>query len=281
MPSPWFEPLQARAVHQEAATESRAALAEAAGVAISRAAPALLALQKPEGYWVGDLLADSTLESDYVLLQLWLYPPEGGEWKPRTWNRIQRARQAILDRQRPDGGFEIYPDGPSEINATIKAYVALRLAGLAIDSDPVRRARETILRLGGIQEANSYVRINLSLFGLYPRRHVPTIPVELILVPGGLIYEMSSWTRAIVMPLSIIQAKTDTRPVPAGFNLDELVVPGKSFRLPKRDRLSALFRQLDVALKVWESRGPEMIRKSAIREAEKWVLDRTRNSDGL
>src|SRR5260370_493867 len=127
------------------------------------------------------------------------------------------------------------------------------------------RARDPILCLGGIQEANSYVRINLSLFGLYPKRHVPTIPVELALVPGGLIYEMSSWTRAIVMPLSIIQAKTDTRPVPAGFNLDELVVPGKTFKLPKRDRLSPLFRQLDLALKVWGSRGPEMIRKPPLR----------------
>src|SRR5216684_6005863 len=92
---------------------------------------------------------------------------------------------------------------------------------------------------------------------------------------------MSSWTRAIVMPLSIIQAKTDTRPVPAGFNLDELVVPGKTFKLPKRDRLSALFRQLDIALKVWATRGPEMIRKPAIREAERWILEHTRNSDGL
>jgi len=279
MSSSWFEPVHARATyHAEASTESRGALAEAAAAACSRAAPALLARQHADGYWVGDLLADSTLESDYVLLQLWLHPPRDGEWKPPSWDRIVRARQAILDRQRPDGGFDIYPDGPSDVNATIKAYVAMRLAGLEIDSEPVRRARETILGLGGIQEANSYVRINLSLFGLYPKRHVPTIPVELALVPGGLIYEMSSWTRAIVMPLAIIQAKTDTRPVPAGFDLDELVVPGKTFKLPRRDRLSALFRQLDVALKVWESRGPEMIRKPAIREAEKWILDRTRNS---
>ena len=278
----WFEPLQVRATEQaEALTEGRAALAEAAAAACSRAAPALLGMQKPEGYWVGDLLADTTLESDYVLLQLWLHPPRDGEWKPPSWARIQRARQAILDRQRLDGGFEIYPDGPADVNATVKAYIALKLAGLRPDSEPLLRARDCILRLGGLQEANSYVRINLSLFGLYPRRHVPTIPVELALLPGGLIYEMSSWTRAIVMPLSIIQAKTDTRPVPAGFNLEDLVVPGKSFKLPKRDRLSALFRQIDVALKVWASRGPEMIRRPAIREAEKWILDRTRNSDGL
>jgi len=69
--------------------------------------------------------------------------------------------------------------------------------------------------------------------------------------------------------------------VPAGFTLDELIVPGKSFKLPKRDRLSALFRQLDIALKMWATRGPEMIRRPAIREAEKWILDRTRHSDGL
>ena len=124
----------------------------------------------------GDLLA-VTLESDYVLLQLWLHPPRDGEWKPPTWERILRARRAILDRQRRDGGFDIYPDGPADVNATIKAYVALRLSGLEAASEPLRRARDTILGLGGIQEANSYVRINLSLFGLYPKRHVPTIPV--------------------------------------------------------------------------------------------------------
>jgi len=282
MPSSWFEPLPARATYQaEAHGESRAALAEAAAAACARTAPTLLAMQKPEGYWVGDLLADSTLESDYVLLQLWLHPPRDGEWKPPSWDRIQRARRAILARQKSDGGFDIYPDGPADVNATIKAYIALKLAGLDTNNEPLRRARDAILNLGGLQEANSYVRINLSLFGLYPKRHVPTIPVELALVPGGLIYEMSSWTRAIVMPLTIIQAKTDTRPVPPGFTLEELVVPGKSFKLPKRDRLSALFRQLDIALKVWATRGPEMIRKPAIREAEKWILDRTRNSDGL
>jgi squalene-hopene/tetraprenyl-beta-curcumene cyclase len=263
------------------AAESRDALAEKAGVVADHAADAVLALQKPEGYWCGDLLGDSTLESDYVVLQLWLHPPNEGPWRPPTWDRILRARDAILATQGADGGFPIYPDGPGEINATVKAYFALKLAGLSPDAEPMRRARETVLRLGGIQETNSYVRINLSLFGLYPRRHVPTIPVELVLLPGGIIYEMSSWTRAIVVPLSIVQARAGRRPVPAGFTLDELAVPGKSFKFPRRDRLSAVFTQLDAALKVWENRAPEVIRRSALREAEKWMLDRTRHSDGL
>jgi squalene-hopene/tetraprenyl-beta-curcumene cyclase len=283
MSASWLEPTDSRAAAREAeiTAQHRAALAAAAGAAALRAGEAVLALQNPDGYWCGELLADTTLESDYVLLQLWLYPPEAGVWRPPTWGRIEKTRRAILARQLTDGGFSIYPDGPAELNATVKAYAALKLAGLSAESEPLARARECILRLGGIQETNSYVRINLSLFGLYPRRHVPTIPPELVLLPGGLIYEMSSWTRAIVVPLSIVQSRAGRRPVPDGFDLDELAAPGKSFRLPRRDRLSAVFSQLDTALKVWERGAPEMIRKSALREAEKWMLDRTRHSDGL
>src|SRR5260370_41836193 len=98
MPPSWFEPLQARASYQsEVASESRAALAEAAALACSRAAPALLARPYPEGYWVGALLAASPLASDYVRLQLRLHPPRAGEWKPPTRQRSLPARRALRD----------------------------------------------------------------------------------------------------------------------------------------------------------------------------------------
>jgi squalene-hopene/tetraprenyl-beta-curcumene cyclase len=283
MESPGLEPPRARAGnrHADASRRSQHALAEAAGVAATRAAAALLMRQRPEGFWCGDLLADTSLESDYILLQLWLHPPRDGSWRPPTHARIVKASRSILDRQLADGGFNIYPGGPADLNASVKAYAALKLAGVDAAREPMRLARERILALGGIQAINSYTRINLSFFGLYPRRHVPAIPVELVLVPGGLIYEMSSWTRAIVVPLSIVQARAGVRPVPPGVSLDEIAVPGKSYRLPKRDRLSAIFHQLDLALRVWQRRVPETIRKSAIREAEKWMLDRTRHSEGL
>ena len=80
-------------------------------------------------------------------------------------------RASILARQLPDGGFNIYPQGPSEVSATVKAYFALKLAGLAYEDERLARARERILALGGIQAANSYVKVNLSLFGLYPREY--------------------------------------------------------------------------------------------------------------
>ena len=103
-----------------------------------------------------------------------------------------------------------------------------------------------------------------------------------MLIPGNLLYEMSSWTRAIVVPLSIIQSLCgEGRPVPGGFNVEELYVPGKRLALPKREGLAILFNQADRLVKMWERRGMKDVRKSAIREAERWMLDRMRLSDGL
>jgi squalene-hopene/tetraprenyl-beta-curcumene cyclase len=283
MSTVWFEPSRKSQYKRtiEADATVRAAFAERSAVALARSAEVLRAVQHPEGYWVGDLLADTTHESDYILLQLWMHPPSEEGWNPPSADRVQRAAQSILARQLPTGGYNIFPDGEADVSASVKAYTALKLAGIAPDSEPMQRCRRAILERGGIQEANSYVKINLSLFGLYPREHVPTIPPELVLLPGGVLYEMSSWTRAIVVPLSIVQALGGTRPVPPGFTLDELAVPGKSFRLPRRDRYSIVFQQIDRGLKIWERRGPETLRREAIRKAEKWLIDHTRYSDGL
>jgi len=249
-----------------------------------RASSRLLGLQRADGFWWGDLTADSTLESDWLLLLLWLYPPQGGVWNPPEREKVDRAARSILERQLPDGGFSIYPSGPSDVSASVKAYFALKLAGLPLDGEPMSKLRERILALGGIQAANSYVKINLSLFNLYPRDHVATVPPEIILL-GNLLYQMSSWTRAIVMPLSIVQAlDREGRPVPEGFTLQDLFLPGEPLDF-HRDReffsWHNLFIQLDGCLKWWERHGVQSIRKRAIHEAEKWMLARFEHSDGL
>src|SRR6185369_5839713 len=123
----------------------------------------------------------------------------------------------------PDGGFNTFYGGPSDASATVKAYCALKLAGVSTDSEPMQRARQRILALGGLQAANSYVKINLSLFGLYPRKYAPSVPPEIVLLPGNVLYEMSSWTRSILVPLSIVQARAANRRAPSGFTLDELL----------------------------------------------------------
>ena len=270
----------ARAGRRQSETAVRTAPA-GADAAIVRSAGYLYSQQAPEGFWCGELTADTTLESDYILLQLWLHQPDGERWNPPSRARIDKAARAILDRQLSDGGFNIWSGGPAEVSATIKAYCALKLAGVPVDSGPMRQARERILALGGLQAANSYVKINLSLFGLYPRKHVPSVPPEITMLPGNVLYEMSSWTRSILVPLSIVQARGAHRKAPAGFTLDELLLPNVSLALPKRKGLALLFHHLDRVFKVWEKRGSERVRGAAIREAEHWILDRTRHTEGL
>ncbi|MBL8227094.1 MAG: squalene--hopene cyclase [Bryobacterales bacterium] len=251
--------------------------------AARKAVDALLRMRQPEGYWWADLTADTTLESDYILLQLWMYPPKGKEWNPPNRDLIDKAVASILDRQLPDGGFNIYAKGPSEISASVKAYFSLKVAGVPADSPRMVQLRERILALGGLQRANSYVKVNLSLFGLYPREFVPSIPPEFMLL-GDIIYEMSSWTRAIVIPLSVVHAHNPMRPVPEGFTLDEIHAPGVSFAFqwdPNLFTWKNFFLTVDRALKVWEKYGSKTIRQKAIKKAMEWALERTKDSDGL
>ena len=106
--------------------------------AILRAQEHLLSIQKPEGYWIGELMVDSTLVSDTVAYHHW-----DGKVDP-AWQR--KAVHHLFSMQLPDGGWNIYYGGPSEVNATIKAYLALKLAGVPATDWRMLRAREMACR---------------------------------------------------------------------------------------------------------------------------------------
>jgi squalene-hopene/tetraprenyl-beta-curcumene cyclase len=268
----------------KAPLQAGSTLERAAEGARDRAAAYLAGLQANDGHWCAELTADSTLESDYVLFQLWLYPPQNGQWLPETSPLIAKAVRSILDRQLPDGGFNIYAEGPSEVTASVKAYAALKLGGVPADDPRMARLRSRILELGGIQAANSYVKINLSLFDLFPRRYCPSIPPEALMLPFGLPYQIASWARAIAVPLSIVHAGNPRRPVPEGFTLNELWLPGRSPAFRKDDAWFTwrnAFLAVDGMLKWWERHGSSALRRKAMRRAGEWIVERLGHSDGL
>ena len=96
---------------------------------------------RAEGFWCAELGADTTLESDYILLMHFLGQVDA--------ERERKAARYILQQQLPDGGWNIYRHGPSEVSASVKAYFALKLHGLSADDERMRRARERILRWAG------------------------------------------------------------------------------------------------------------------------------------
>ena len=82
-----------------------------------------------------------------------------GVWAPPHADRIRKAVRSILDRQLADGGFSIYPHGPADVNASIKAYFALKLAGSRSERSPHGAAARThsgSRRAAGRQQLRSY-----------------------------------------------------------------------------------------------------------------------------
>ena len=58
-----------------------------------------------------------------------------------------------------------------------------------------------------MESSNSYTRLYLALMGAVDWDLAPAIPPEIILLPRWFfmnLYEMSSWTRAIIVPLSVL-----------------------------------------------------------------------------
>src|ERR1700745_2616473 len=251
--------------------------------AISRAQENLLGQQKPDGHWCGELYVDSTLCSDYVLYLHWL-----GEVDLEVQ---ERCTQHILRRQLTDGGWNIYYGGPSEINASVKAYFALKLAGCSVDAPFMQEARATIMRLGGIPQMNTFSKLYLALLGVFPWKYLPAIPIERVRRRSWApfhIYKMSSWSRAMLIPLSIINHFKPTRILPGEKQLHELYPLGTEqadLRLPRSEKFWTwrnFFLRLDDTLKFLQPLRIGLLRQRALEAAERWMLERIREgSDGL
>src|SRR5262249_35253733 len=89
--------------------------------AIERARACLLGMQKPHGHGVGELQGDTILESEAILLM--------ADLGRHSEERIRKAARYILSQERPAGGWANYPGGPADLNVSVKAYFALKIAG--------------------------------------------------------------------------------------------------------------------------------------------------------
>jgi squalene-hopene/tetraprenyl-beta-curcumene cyclase len=283
MPLSSSRPLVSEMTRAFTVLESEVALEQRLAAAVTQAQQHLLGLQKPEGYWMAELIVDATLTCDHIIFMHWQ-----GEV-----DFICQAKcvKHILQNQLPDGGWNIYPGGPSELNATVKAYLVLKLAGFTADEPELRRAQATVLRLGGIPKCNTYTKLYLALIGLWPWEHLPIIPAEVLLLPNWFyfnIYEMSAWSRTMLVPLTIINHFKPTRRLPEEKQLHELFPYGTEhthFRPPWSKKLISwqnFFLVWDRLLKFLDRLPWRPFRQKALRKAELWLLERNQaGCDGL
>jgi squalene-hopene/tetraprenyl-beta-curcumene cyclase len=216
-------------------------------VALERGAERLLALQHRDGWWKGELESNVTMTAQHLFWHHVL--------GLRTRELDRKIANELLSRQRDDGTWAIWFEGPGDLDTTIEAYAALKLAGV----DPGPRARDFICRKGGIPRARIFTKCFLALLGQWPWQRIVPIPPEVVLLPPSApvsIYDFSCWARGTFVALAVTSALRPVRP--ADIDLREIGArQGESRPAPR----------------------PTALRRRAVAFGERWVRDR-QEADG-
>ncbi len=240
---------------------------------VERSREFLLSLQNEEGYWVDELEANVTISAEYIFFM-------------HFTDRLDLAKQEkvvkyLLHQQREDGSWPLFHGGLCDINSTVESYMALKMAGLPADREEMVRARQAIFASGGIKKTRVFTKIFLAMFGQISWDNCPAVPVELILFPNWFpfnIYEISSWSRGTVVPLSVVRSFEPVHELPEGCDVQELFTkndqdldfkPGGLPFTSWRDT----FIYLDRLIKVIGKFPWKPFRKKALRKVEEWTLE--------
>jgi squalene-hopene/tetraprenyl-beta-curcumene cyclase len=241
--------------------------------AIARSRDFFFREQLPGGYWWAELESNVTITAEYIMLFHFL----GMVHKERE----RKMANYLLREQTAAGCWAIYYGGEGDLSTTIEAYFALKLAGYGADHPAMVKAREFILAKGGILKSRVFTKVFLALFGEFSWLGVPSMPIELILLPNWAyfnMYELSSWSRATIIPLSITMAHRPVRRLPEAARVQELYVrPPRpiDYTFTKEDGICTwknFFIGVDHLLKIYESSPIRPGMKQALAAAEQWVL---------
>jgi squalene-hopene/tetraprenyl-beta-curcumene cyclase len=254
--------------------------------------------QHPDGYWWSELESNVTITAEYLMLLHFLELRDGETDRKITNN--------LLRHQRADGTWALYWGGPGDISTTVEAYFALKLAGVSADSEPLKKAREFILRAGGVEATRVFTKVNLSLFGQFDWKALPSLPVEINLLPSWFpinIYTCSSWSRSTIVPLSVILAFKPVKKVPESafireiykdpvwvpesapeklapfswkkvpFVLDSILKTWDNLPAQNASGIYTICLSVDGILKIWENLPIRPFMKRAMKKTEKWILE--------
>ena len=194
-----------------------------------------------DGHWCGELASNVTVTAEQIMFLQKLGLDKDVDGKA--------YESYLLSEQNPDGSWGVAPDYPGDVSTTSEAYLALKILGLSEDAVEMQRARNFVIRAGGLAKARIFTRIFFAQFGLFPWEALPQLPTEFILVPATSpisIYRMSSWARSNVVPLLIICHHRPIYALPNGLSaqndyLDELWINPADKMVPFSPPLSELW----------------------------------------
>lgn len=230
--------------------------------------------QLPDGYWWAELESNVTITAEYIILFHFLGIVDK--------EKERKLANYLLRQQTAEGHWAVWYDGPGDLSTTIEAYFALKLAGYSAEHEAMRKAKDFILANGGILKSRVFTKTFLALFGEFSWLGVPSMPIELMLLPDWAylnVYEFSSWARATIIPMSVVMADRPVHKLPPHARVQELYVrPPRptDYTFTKEDGIFSLknfFIGVDHMLKVYESSPIRPFKKRATAMAEQWILE--------
>ena len=248
-------------------------LLESVSDSIRKTRSYFLSRQHKDGYWWYELESNATMTSEYLMLLRFLGLKDD--------KREQKMANHILRHQRSDGTWSIHYGGEGDLSTTIEAYFALKLAGFPASDERLQKAKAFILERGGVEASRVFTKIFLALFGEFDWKAIPSIPLEINLLPHWFpisIYNLSSWARSTIVPLSIVLEIKPLAHVRESEKIGELF-KDRSKRPPiTAKRLPFLswkrfFLVLDSVIKIMERFPLRPLRKMAMKYTESWILE--------
>ncbi len=149
---------------------------------LTRAIDHLAAVQLPNGAWEAEMVWNSMLLSQWVIVQhiVGKLPAIDARTRARILHQYETT-------QTPEGGWAMHGEGGPFVFMTSLAYVALRLLGVAADDPRCRRARQWLhAQPGGVLSVPSWGKFWLAMVGLYEYEGMNPVPPELFLLPDWL-----------------------------------------------------------------------------------------------
>jgi squalene-hopene/tetraprenyl-beta-curcumene cyclase len=247
-------------------------LTEAAERTLAGAARHLRSLQHPDGHWRGLLETNVTMDAEDMLLREFL--------GIREHDRSQRSANRIRSHQSADGSWPKFHGGPGDISTTIEAYWALKLAGDDPQAEHMQRAAAWSRQHGGPRATRVFTHIWMALFGLWPWAAIPALPPELVLLPRWVPLnpnDFACWARQTIVALTIVRTHRPVHPLP--FDLAELGPGAPPAPLRPGTFNGRLLVALDKVARLYERRPVKLLRRAALAEAERWVIER-QEADG-
>lgn len=234
-----------------------------------------------EGCYVYELEADVTIPAEFILLMHYLGDID--------LEKQKKIKNYILSKQNNQGGWPLFHEGDSNLSASVKAYYALKLCRINEKSKAMIKAREYILKNGGVEKVNVFTKITLALFGQVSWDCIPFMPIEIIRFPSWFpftIYKISYWSRTVLIPLLIIMHRKPVASNPNKISIDELFLNLKNKKqkiklISRNDLLSKIFIFLDKFSRIIFPIFSNKFKENSEKKAIKWLVQRLNGEDGL